>query len=140
MVTLSGASRPAAMACWPLGWRRRKSPSFASCRSRFTSRTDIVARSSTELRPLGIGALAGAGGFSLPFAPALVAPALVMSGGPAPGVDGSRLRLPDAGGLDAGQRRQRAELRAERHPVVGLGHHGGLASDGVAQHGEAVAG
>ena len=41
--------------------------------------------------------------------------------------------------LDARQRRERAELRRHRDPVVGLGHHGRLAGDRIAQHREAVA-
>src|SRR5262249_22790303 len=62
-----------------------------------------------------------------------------MSKVPAPDVDGGRFRFPDAGMDDARQRRQRPIFRAEADPLVGLGHHGGLAGDRGAQHGKAIA-
>src|SRR6185503_19500995 len=126
MVTLKSPSSPAAMACSPRGCLIRKSPPSASCSSWLTSRTDRRARSSVELRA-GAEADFAAEGLR------------AMSGAPAPDVDGRRLRLPDARLVDAGQRGERPELRAEGDPVVRLGHHGGLAGDRIAQHGKPVA-
>src|SRR6476619_4144376 len=129
MLTLKSPSRPAAMACSPRGFSIRKSPPSASCSSWLTSRTDRRARSSVELP--------GRAGAGADFA----AEALrAMSGAPAPDVDGCRLRLPDARRVDARQGAERAKLGAEGDPVVRLGHHGRLAGDRIAQHGEAVAG
>src|SRR5581483_2697354 len=126
MVTSRGASRPAAMACRPRGFLMRNSPRSASCRSRLTSRTDRRARSSVELRA------------SIPELDREASCAI--SGRLAPGVDGGRLRLPDACVVDAGQLGQGAELGAERDPVRRLGHHRGLAGNRITQHGKAVAG
>src|ERR1700674_1052173 len=109
MVTLKSPSRPAAMACSPRGFLIRKSPPSASCSSWLISLTDRRARSSVELRA-GAGADFAAEGLR------------AMSGAPSPDVDGRRLRLPDARLVDAGQQRERPELRAEGDPVVGLGH------------------
>src|SRR5437879_2952618 len=104
----------------------RKSPPSASCSSWFTSRTDMCARSSVELRT-GSTPACETGDLR------------AISGAPAPGVDRCRLRLPDARCLHPRQGGERAELRTERHPVIGLGHDGGLAGYWIAQHGEAVA-
>ena len=57
---------------------------------------------------------------------------------PLPAVDAAGLGLPDRRLLGAGQHGDRAVLGRHRHPVVGLGHHGRLAGDRVAQDGEAV--
>src|SRR5262245_29321320 len=129
MVTLNSPSSPAAMAWSPRGFLIRKSPPSASCSSWLISRTERRARSSVELRGrAGAGADFAAEGLR------------AMSGAPAPHVDSRRLRLPDARVVDAGQRGECPELGAEGDPVVRLGHHGRLAGDGIAQHGEAVAG
>ena len=50
----------------------------------------------------------------------------------------ARARAPTTRALGAGQHGDRAVLGRHRDPVVGLGHHGRLARDRVAQHREAV--
>ena len=55
-----------------------------------------------------------------------------------PHVERRRRGLPHVRVLGAGQHRDGPVLRRHRHPVVGLGEHGGLAGDRIAQDGEAV--
>jgi hypothetical protein len=55
-----------------------------------------------------------------------------------PEIDGGGLGLPHAGGSMPGRFTSARYSLAEGHVLVGFGHHGGLAGDGVAHHAEAV--
>ena len=103
--------------------RRRASAAAgrAACRRALSSRSGVAARSTDSTSAVG--------------RPTRHHDAAVAS---LPRVHARRLGLPHLGRVRARQHGDRAVLRGHRDPVVGLGHHGGLARDRVAQHGEAV--
>src|SRR5690606_25530545 len=110
----TGASTPAAIACAPLGFTTSQAVMlvwpFSACNALLSA-----------LRP------------SLPRSKLCILSTL-------PEVDGGRLGLPYAGGLDTGQVHKRPVFGAEGDEVVGLRHYGRLAGDGVAHHPESVLG
>src|SRR5579871_65653 len=108
-----GRSRPAASAWAPFGLRTRQARSLVSSgrswRRWFKSRTEASARSKVI-----IGLLQ------------------------APGIDDGGLGLPDGRILDTWEIGKAAELGRHGNPIVGLGKHGGLAGNAVAQDGKAI--
>src|SRR5262245_19423177 len=117
---------PAATACAPCGFTMRQClgppPRAASWRRWFSSRSGVSARSTTSTSVAACASVATTASNLLPF----------------PGVDDAGGRLPGLGLGSAGKNGDRAPLGAHGDPVVGLGQHCGLASDRIAEYGEAV--
>jgi hypothetical protein len=120
--TVTGASTPTATEC-ARGLARRNGSRWSPAGNRVQAAVEFAqgrsfARSSRHDRPLSCAGQASV----------------------RPRNRRSRARAPRCGLLDAGQVDERAVFGAEGDVAVGLGHHGRLAGDRVAQHAEAVLG